>query len=374
MLHEIQAKSILRKSNKIDSWFISSYGLNLYRGCTHNCTYCDGRNEKYQVNGEFGTDIEVKVNALEILEKELDPARKRKPFQNGFIALGGGVSDSYQSFEKRYEITRGALELLYRFHHPVHMLTKSTLIERDLDLLKKIHKQAGALISFSFSTVDDPAARLLEPGVPSPSRRLETIKRFKDAGLHCGMFLMPVVPYITDSEEMIEASVAAAKDAGVDYIVFAGMTLKMGRQKEYFIKFLQKSFPELIGKYESLYGNQDPYGAPSHYYATDVGHFFDHAASKYKIPKRVPASIFREMVTKTELVVLILEQLDYLLSLKGQKSPYGFGAHSLHKSGVLVETLSSSELLALKGIGPVTVKIIEEILRTGTSSYYERVL
>ena len=90
---EIHAKSILRKQKKIDSWFVSRYGMNLYRGCTHNCVYCDGRAEGYYVEGEFGKDLEVKVNAVDILRRELDPARKRKPFGSGFIFMGGGVTD-----------------------------------------------------------------------------------------------------------------------------------------------------------------------------------------------------------------------------------------------------------------------------------------
>ena len=95
-IKEIKAKSILRKQKKIESWFLTNYSLNLYRGCIHNCVYCDGRYEKYQVDGNFGEEVTVKTNAIEILKKELDPKRKRKPMKKGFIGLGGGVGDSYQ--------------------------------------------------------------------------------------------------------------------------------------------------------------------------------------------------------------------------------------------------------------------------------------
>lgn len=111
-IKEIEAKSILRKHKKIDSWFISYYGMSLYRGCAHNCVYCDGRSEGYYVNGEFGKDVEVKVNAIDILRRELDPRRKRTPLKRSFIMVGGGVGDSYQPIEKKYELTRNALQLM----------------------------------------------------------------------------------------------------------------------------------------------------------------------------------------------------------------------------------------------------------------------
>ena len=133
-IREIEAKSILRKHKKIDSWFVSRYGMNLYRGCIHNCTYCDGRAEKYQVQGEFGKQVAVKTNAIEILRRELDPSRKRKPMKRGFIGIGGGVGDSYQPIEEKYQLTRQTLQIIYDFNFPVFVLTKSTLVERDIDL------------------------------------------------------------------------------------------------------------------------------------------------------------------------------------------------------------------------------------------------
>ncbi|MBU4227917.1 hypothetical protein KJ813_02845 [bacterium] len=126
---EIAAKSILRKYKKIDSWFISRYGMNLYRGCIHNCIYCDGRSESYYVDGEFGEDVTVKINAIEILRRELDPKRKRAPFKRSFIMIGGGVGNSYQPIEEKYQLSRKVLELIEEYDFPIHVLTKSTLIK-----------------------------------------------------------------------------------------------------------------------------------------------------------------------------------------------------------------------------------------------------
>ena len=128
-IREIEAKSILRKYKKIDSWFISRYGMNLYRGCIHNCIYCDGRSEGYYVDGEFGEDVTVKINAIEILRQELDPKRKRTPFKRSFMIIGGGVGDSYQPIEEKYQLSRRALELVDEYNFSVHVLNKSTLIK-----------------------------------------------------------------------------------------------------------------------------------------------------------------------------------------------------------------------------------------------------
>ena len=142
---EHRAKTILRKYKRIDSWFVSRYGMNLYRGCSHNCVYCDGRTEKYQVEGTFGKDISVKTNAIEILKKEMDPRKKKKHLKLGYIMLGGGVGDSYQTIEKKYELSRKALQLISYYKYPVHILTKSTLVKRDIDLISKINEKKEQL-------------------------------------------------------------------------------------------------------------------------------------------------------------------------------------------------------------------------------------
>lgn len=186
---EIQAKSILRKYKRIDSWFIARYGMNLYRGCTHNCVYCDGRTEGYYVSGEFGQEVKVKINAPELLAKELNSERRRIPLKRGFILPGGGVGDSYQPIESKYFLTGKALEIINRFDFAVHMLTKSTLVERDVEILKEINQKRKTIISFSFSSTDNKINKIFEPNVSLPIERLNTISKFKKEGITCGMFL-----------------------------------------------------------------------------------------------------------------------------------------------------------------------------------------
>lgn len=371
-IREIEAKSILRKHRKIDSWFISHYGMNLYRGCIHNCVYCDGRSERYYVDGEFGEDIAVKMNAIEVLRRELDPRRKRIPFKRSFIMVGGGVGDSYQPIEKEYQLSRKALQLIYEYNFPVHMLTKSTFINRDVDILKKINEQSRVIVSFSFSSVDDKISAIFEPGVPSPSKRLKTLTFFKNEGIACGMFLLPVIPFITDIPELIEETMKKANQAGVDFIIFGGMTLKEGKQKDYFFNVLKNHYPELVTEYQKIYTG-DKWGQASEEYYNSLNLTFNRIAKKYKIPKRIPPAFYRDMLSENDLVIVILEHIDYFLKLEGKTSPYGYAAYSISQ---LKEPLSTmkGELRKLRGVGGTTEAIILEILETGSSSYYEKLL
>jgi DNA repair photolyase len=367
---EIEAKSILRKNNKIDSWFISHYGMNLYRGCTHDCIYCDGRSEGYYVDGEFGKDVAVKINAIDVLRRELDSKRKRTPLKKSYMLVGGGVGDSYQPIEKKYELTRKTLQLLYENNWPVHLLTKSTLVKRDIDILKKINEKNRSIVSFSFSSADDKIGAIFEPGVPSPSERLETIEFFKDEGISCGMFLLPVIPFVTDKPNILEETIRQAKDAGVDFIIFGGMTLKEGKQKNYFFETLKKAYPELTTEYNHIYRG-DKWGNAIGEYYESINQTFNVIAKKYKVPKRIPPALYKDILSENDLVIVILEHIDYLLKLEEKKSPYGYAAYSISK---LNEPLSSikNELRQIKGVGEVTERIILEILNTGNSSYYEK--
>jgi DNA repair photolyase len=373
MIREIQTKSILRKHKKIDSWFMSHYGLNLYRGCMHSCAYCDGRAEKYQVEGEFGNDIAVKKNAIELLDRELNPVRKRKPMPRSFMVLGGGVCDSYQPVEGQYRLARKTLELINKYNYPVHILTKSVLVERDLDILEQIRAKNPVIISFSFSSVDENISRIFEPGVPSPLRRLEAIKKFKDRGFYCGMYMMPVIPFITDPLQMMDNTISAAKKAGIDFVIFGGMTLKQGRQQDHFMKVLSEHYPELIEEYIGIYRNSGEWGQASDSYYRNISQIFNLLMEKYKIPKRIPPYIYKQVLNESDQVIVILEHLDYLLKLKGRKSPFGYAAYSISKIDKPIEEIQF-ESDKIKGVGAVAFKIIKEILETGTCRQYESLL
>ena len=372
MIREIQAKSILRKHKKVDSWFVARYGMNLYRGCNHNCAYCDGRAEGYFVEGEFGKDIDVKINAPELLLKELNPAKKKTPLKKGFFMIGGGVGDSYNALDKDYELSRKVLKIISETDFPVHVLTKSTLVKRDIDILQTINQKSKAIISFSFSGVDDSICKIFEPGVPSASERLETISHLKSKGFSVGVFMMPVIPFITDTPLQMENSIQKFKEVGVDFIIFNGMTLKAGRQQEHFYKVLQEYNPQLQKSYEAIYKG-DKWGGANYSYYESINKLFFKLANKYNITVRIPARVFSNLIDQNDLIIVILEQMDYILKLRNEKSPYGYAAFSISQLNEPI-TEYRNKLQSLKGVGPVTEKIILEIMDFGTSKYYEKLI
>jgi DNA repair photolyase len=297
---EIHAKSILRKMRKVDSWFLAGCGMNLYRGCAHDCSYCDGRAEKYQVQGSFGADIQVKVNAVDVLRRELGvesrgqaelwPGGHRTGVHGGFILLGGGVGDSYQLAEKTHGLARSVLELLAESSLPVHVLTKSTLVLRDADLLERIARSAGALVSFSLSSADDALSAVFEPGASPPSERLRAISSLRSRGINAGVFLVPVLPFLTDDERSLDESVSAAASAEAMYVVFGGMTLKPGRQKDHFMEILARERPDLVPRCRELYASAESarWGNPPRDYQAAVTARFARAARRHSMPVRIP--------------------------------------------------------------------------------------
>jgi DNA repair photolyase len=256
MSRYIEAKTILSHVKQgQDNVFGLKYNMNLYRGCQHGCIYCDSRSKCYQL-GEL-SDIRIKENALTLLEKEL----KSKRFK-GTIGFGS-MNDPYMPVEKEMELTRGALQLISRYKYPVHIITKSNLVLRDIDILKEISKTYVA-ISLTITANDDNLSKLIEPGAPVSSERFEAIKKLSHAGIYTGIMLMPVLPFITDEKDNIKSIVTKGKQNGAGYVIaFMGMTLREG-QREHFYEKLDHHFPGLKNKYMQSYGNQYGCSAPNH--------------------------------------------------------------------------------------------------------------
>ena len=322
--------------------------------------------------GSFGEDVAVKVNAIEVLRRELDPKRRRKPLSRSYIMLGGGVGDSYQPVEKKYQLTRRALQLVRESGFPVHVLTKSTLVTRDVDILKEINGQSRAIVSFSFSSVDDRISAIVEPRVPPPSARLDALRFFKGEGIACGMFLLPVIPRVTDTREFLEDAVMKASAAGVDFIIFGAMTLKEGRQKDYFAETIKDRYPRLAAEYRRIYRGSK-WGEPAREYVDSLNRAFGAIARLYKMPIRMPPALYQDILGENDLVVVILEHIDYLLRMQGQRSPFGRAAYSISQ---VAEPLSElkGKLRELNGVGETAERIVLEILETGKSSYHEQLL
>ncbi len=371
-ISEINARSLLRKQKRIDSWFLSQYHLNLYRGCMHNCSYCDGRAERYQVAGEFGRDIEVKSNAKEILRRELDPARRRIPLKRAYMLLGGGVNDSYQPVEQKYLLARESLKLLGEFGFPVHILTKSTLVLRDIDQLHTIHEKSQAIVSFSFSNMDERLSCKVEPGVPPPAERLAAMRDLHAEGFAVGMMLMPVLPGLSDGVEDIRLAILLAQEAGAEFVIFGGLTLKQGRQKEYFFNLLEKEHPELMDHFRAIYP-PDVWGHVTPDYHRSHRERLLEAATGIGMPLRIPASLMVAGFEPVDRVILMLEHMDYMARLRGSLSEYGLAARTIAKNPEgLQASLFGPELSVELSEG--TRHIVMELLEKETCSEYEELM
>lgn len=245
-MHYVQAKGILSATN----------GMNLYRGCTHGCIYCDSRSKCYQMAHDF-EDIEVKENALDLLEAAL--RRKRKRCMIGT----GAMSDPYMPLEKRLEYTRRALLLIEQYGFGIALQTKSDLILRDLEILKRINGKTKAVVQITLTTADEELCRIIEPNVCTTKRRFEVLKTLHDEGIPTVVWLCPILPYLNDTEDNIKRLLEMCVEAKVRGILCFGMglTLREGN-REYFYEQLDRHFPMLKQCYIRNYGNQYVVNSP----------------------------------------------------------------------------------------------------------------
>ena len=252
MRKEIEARQILNPVKQPDTWFGLKYNMNLYRGCQHRCIYCDSRSQCYGID-RFDQDVLVKTNAIDLLKDEL--SRKRI---KGTIGTGS-MNDPYMPLEKHEKLTQRALKAIAQFRFPVHVLTKSDLVLRDIDLLQQI-SQVYTAVSFTITTADDKLGKQVEPGAPKPSARLQAIEKLAARGIYTGILMMPVLPYVEDNEANIRELVKRAADSGAQYILASfGMTLR-DRQRVYYYRELDRRFPGVSQRYQKAYGGD--YFAP----------------------------------------------------------------------------------------------------------------
>jgi DNA repair photolyase len=299
--HEVAAKSLLRRSVVVDPFFLGRFGSNIYRGCEHGCLYCDGRAERYYVSGTFDRDIEVKSNALELAARELDLMR-----EPGFLFIGGGVCDAYQQAEARFTLARGLLQLCLERHVPVHLLTKSALVERDFDLLTAINQDTRAVLSFSIALVDERQREIFEPGAAPLEERWRLLRRAREAGLGTAVMAMPLLPGLSDQPDQIDALLGRAAQVGVDFVCIGGLTLRPGRQKDGFFAVLAREFPELVPGYQKLYREDRSSGAPDVRYSERLYRRCRELQDQHNLPGRMPQRLFHGLVPLyTELSVLL---------------------------------------------------------------------
>ncbi len=237
-MHFVDAKGILSAKN----------GMNLYRGCTHGCIYCDSRSKCYQFTHDF-EDIEVKQNAPELLEQTLRSKRKK-------CMIGtGAMCDPYMHCEKELRLTRRCIEIIERYGFGLAIQTKSDLVLRDLDLFQKIQEKAKCVVQMTLTTYDEALCKIVEPNVCTTKKRFETLKILQQNGIPTVVWLSPILPFINDTEENIEGILDYCIDAGVYGIINfgMGMTLRVG-DREYFYAALDKHFPGLKEQFHHKYG------------------------------------------------------------------------------------------------------------------------
>jgi len=221
--------------------------MNVYRGCEHGCLYCDSRSERYRIDNF--SDIVVKVNAVDLLRREL--ARKRT---RATIATGS-MSDPYMPIEGKRKLTRAILAVVADYRFPLFILTKSEGIVRDIDLLKRI-SETFCVCAVTLTTVDDGLAGIIEPNAPSPRQRLAALRALAGAGLYCGVVMMPQLPFLQEDEKGVMELVEQAGDAGAAFILPAfGVTLR-DRQREYFLHHIDHHFPGCAARYRQQFGER----------------------------------------------------------------------------------------------------------------------
>jgi len=237
-MHFVDAKGILSAEN----------GMNIYRGCTHGCIYCDSRSKCYQFTHNF-EDIEVKQNAPELLERALRSKRKK-------CMIGtGAMCDPYMHCEEQLGLTKKCLEIIDYYGFGLAIQTKSDRILRDLDLLKSIHRKAKCVVQMTLTTYDEELCKIIEPNVCTTKRRYEVLEILKENGIPTIVWLSPLLPWINDTRENVEGILQYCTQAKVYGILCfgIGMTLREG-DREYYYEALERHFPGLRRKYHNKYG------------------------------------------------------------------------------------------------------------------------
>lgn len=262
-VHFVQAKHILSPSG----------GMNLYRGCTHGCIYCDARSDCYHMDHAF-EDVAVKENALTLLETTL--ARKRRKTMLGL----GAMSDPYQPLEERLGYTRQALQLATRYGFGFTLITKSARVLRDLDLLERLHHETKCVVQMTLTTFDDTLCCQIEPNVSLTSERIAALKTLQQVGIPTVVWLSPFLPFLNDTEKNLHALLDACADCGVTGILCfgIGLTLRAGN-REYFYTQLDRRFPGLKEQYQRRYG--EAYVVTSPHNDCLMAHFHQTCAKRH---------------------------------------------------------------------------------------------
>ena len=310
--HERTVKTALKKANLSGAFVVGKYRCSPYMACQHGCVYCDGRAERYFVEGDFTRDIVVRTNLPDRLSAEIPRLREK-----GFITVGSGITDAYQPLEVEKKLTRRCAEVFTAFNSPVTIMTKSALALRDIDVWKKVAEGPGFMFLVSLTFTKDEEREVFEPGASSVEERIEALKSFKDAGCYTGILAMPLLPGITDTDENLEALFRLAKAAKVDFIMPAGLTLRLGRQKSFFFNQIAKTHAGLLTLYKELYHENRESGVAVAAYGNRLVERCVAYNARFETPFLVPHRIFRGRLHSYDEMNVLLHHMTELYGARG---------------------------------------------------------
>ena len=337
ILHKKFVKKALKKEYFPDNFIVGRYRLSPYMACGHGCAYCDGRAEKYYVEGDFDRDIIVRENIDQLLMKELSSLREKGP-----VCISSGVTDAYQPVEEETQLTRKCLEVLSYFDLPVNLLTKSDLIERDLDILSKIAKSNNVSVFISLVHLDDDVRAVFEPNAASVENRLNLIEKLRDAGCSVGVLAMPFIPFIGDSKDHIELLCQRVLEKGAQFIIPGYLTLRPGRQKDFFFQRIKDHYPQYLDDYKEMYSNNMQSGNPLKRFRDEFNSHVGEIFHTQEFPSMVPHHIFRRSLHKSDELFVILCHL---------KDSYGYRGVDTSRLNKSIDSYSNFLLEKKKGLG-----------------------
>ena len=310
-VHPREVRTALRTSLLVDSFLCCRFSFSPYMACGHGCRYCDGRAEKYWVEGDFERDIVVRTNLPGLLRQELPRLRERAP-----VAIGSGITDAYQPLEEKQRLMRECAVVLADHGLPVSVLTKSSLICRDLDLWEKVNASSRFMLFMSIATLDETVRRRFEPGASPISERLETLRLFRKRGIPVGVMAMPLLPFISDGESDIRALVQTLKDAGAAFVMPGGLTLRPGRQKDFFFQHLAGHCPGLVERYREIFAEERPSGACTARYRGGLSARIACAMNGTGVPFLLPHALYRDAVPLYDELYLLLQHMAELYAAR----------------------------------------------------------
>jgi DNA repair photolyase len=310
--HPRDVRTAIRKSSLIDSFLCCRFSFSPYMACGHGCRYCDGRAEKYWVEGDFERDIVVRENLPNLLRAELPRLRERAP-----IGIGSGITDSYQPLEKTQGLTRECAAIFADNPFPVSLLTKSALVTRDIDLWARVNAGSRFILNMTIGTLDESVRRRFEPGASPIAERLETLRAFSRRGMTVGVMAIPLLPFISDAVADIRALVQSLKDAGAAYVMPGGLTLRPGRQKDFYLEEIEATYPGLLERYREIYAEERQSGACTRRYRDGLTVRVAEATAGLGVPFLLPHAVYRTSVPLYDELHLLLQHMCELYAARG---------------------------------------------------------